>query len=351
MDKQMTATRVKGLGWLIHVAAWGVLFCMPLFFTGNQSEIISFATYIRFITVPLTFIIIFYLNYFYLVKRFIFRKQFTRFIFINLFIIVALILIVHVLMQILPEPPGKVHPPDREWQHVVRFFIANIMIYMLVAALSVAIKMTNSWYQAEAIQKELEKSRTEAELQNLKSQLNPHFLFNTLNNIYSLIAISPDQAQASVHDLSRLLRYVLYESSQLFVSLEKEIDFLRNYIELMRIRLPKQVRIELNISPLIKGDTPIAPLLFISLIENAFKHGVSPVYASFICIDISQNEKQVSCLIRNSYFPKDNYMDKSGSGIGLINLQKRLSLLYPGRHSFTHGKEEEQYYASINIIM
>ena len=121
----------------------------------------------------------------------------------------------------------------------------------------------------------------EAELQNLKSQLNPHFLFNTLNNIYSLIAFSPEKAQEAVHDLSRLLRYVLYESSQPFVSLEKDFDFLRNYVELMRIRLPKHVELKTNIVASSPG-TLIAPLLFISLVENAFKHGVSNNKPSFI---------------------------------------------------------------------
>ena len=100
----------------------------------------------------------------------------------------------------------------------------------------------------ETMRRDLEQSRVEAELQNLKSQLNPHFLFNTLNNIYCLIAFSPDRAQGVVHDLSRLLRYVLYDSNQKFVPLGKELDFIRNYVELMRIRLPEHVSLDLQIS-------------------------------------------------------------------------------------------------------
>ena len=171
----------------------------------------------------------------------------------------------------------------------------NAVIYSFVAGLSVAIKMTDGWYRVAAIQRELEKERAEAELQNLKSQLNPHFLFNTLNNIYSLIAFSPEKAQEAVHDLSRLLRYVLYESSQPFVSLEKDFDFLRNYVELMRIRLPKHVELKTNIVASSPG-TLIAPLLFISLVENAFKHGVSNNKPSFIHLDIHQEGAELSLI-------------------------------------------------------
>ena len=209
--------------------------------------------------------------------------------------------------------------------------------------------MTAGWYKVESVRQELEKSRAEAELQHLKSQLNPHFLFNTLNNIYSLIALSPEKAQESVHDLSRLLRYVLYESSQPRVPVEKEFDFIRNYIELMRIRLPHHVELQTEISDT-KAATEVAPLLFISLIENAFKHGVSNSKPSFIDIHIRQENERIVCLIRNSYFPKDTKTDKSGSGIGLQNLHRRLELLYPGKFIFTNKHNNDEYVAMLEIV-
>ena len=167
---------------------------------------------------------------------------------------------VHLMFELLPHPEWEHPRPEREWQETVGFFMVNAMLYMLVAGLSVAIKMTGSWYEMESSRRELEKSRAEAELQNLKSQLNPHFLFNTLNNIYSLIAFSPEKAQEAVHDLSRLLRYVLYDSSQPMVPLEKELDFIRNYVELMRIRLPEHVKLTTDISSA-TSETQVAPLL------------------------------------------------------------------------------------------
>lgn len=178
--------------------------------------------YLRSVIVPLSFMMVFYVNYFLLINRFLFSRHGWKFFFSNLLLIVGAMLLVHLLMQLLPPP--EIHRPhrlERELQDIIGFFLVNAMLYALVAGLSVAIKMTSGWYQIESMRRELEKSRAEAELQNLKSQLNPHFLFNTLNNIYSLIAFSPERAQEAVHDLSRLLRYVLYDSSQPQVLLEK----------------------------------------------------------------------------------------------------------------------------------
>lgn len=340
----------KPLPGLIHLAAWGVLFGLPFFFTGREAESLTLESYVRFMIVPLSFMLVFYVNYFLLIKQFLFSRHPGRFILSNLLLIALAMLLVHLFIHLLPAPPHMGPPRERAWQDIVGFFLANTILYMLVAGLSVAIRMTGGWYEMATLRNELEKSRAQAELQNLKSQLNPHFLFNTLNNIYSLIAFSPDRAQEAVHDLSRLLRYVLYESSQPMVPLEKELDFVRNYVELMRIRLPEQVEVKADIRASATGAA-IAPLLFISLIENAFKHGVSNGHPSFIHIDIHQEDDLVICSIRNSYFPKDTDRDKSGSGIGLSNLKKRLALLYPDRYLFRAGRDGEAYDALLTLSL
>lgn len=336
------------MGSLIHIVAWGILIGLPFFFTGRETQEVTVESYVRSVIVPLSFMLVFYVNFFFLVKQYLFSRRGWKFFFSNIILIAAAMLLVHLLMQLLPPPEFHRSHPDRELQDVIGFFLVNALLYGLVAGLSVAIKMTSGWYEVESARRELEKSRAEAELQNLKSQLNPHFLFNTLNNIYSLIAFSPERAQEAVHDLSRLLRYVLYESSQPLVSLEKELDFIRNYVELMRIRLPENVVLKTEISP-VKPDVPIAPLLFISLIENAFKHGVSNNHPSYIHLDIHQNGDLIVCSLRNSYFPKDAAQDKSGSGIGLRNLKKRLELLYPNRHIFSCGVEGDSYYSVLEL--
>jgi len=221
------------------------------------------------------------------------------------------------------------------------FISRDIFSLCLIVCLALAIKTTRRWYEEEAIRRELQKSKTEAELKNLKNQINPHFLLNTLNNIYALINFDKEKAQQAVQDLSKLLRYVLYDNQQEFVPLYQEADFIKNYIELMKIRLTDNVIVKTHIDISKESNTMIAPLIFISLIENAFKHGISPIEPS--CIDILLTEaadQKIICEITNSYHPK-NEMDKSGSGIGLEQVRKRLELIYPGKYLWNQGLSED----------
>lgn len=343
----------NGLGKIIHIVAWGILFGLPFFFTGREEETVTVESYMRFVIVPISFMLVFYVNYFILVPKYLFTRRLPEFFVANVLLIVFTMVAVHFLLDLLPDPPQLHHPKPQmgkepPLRNKIGFFLGNAMMYILVSGLSVAIRVTRNWYRIETMRRDLEQSRVEAELQNLKSQLNPHFLFNTLNNIYCLIAFSPDRAQGVVHDLSRLLRYVLYDSNQKFVLLGKELDFIRNYVELMRIRLPEHVSLDLQISGQENEGGMIAPLLFISLIENAFKHGVSNNLPSFIRICITYDKTEVHCRIENSYFPK-NGQDKSGSGIGLVNLEKRLELIYPESYSFRHEQDGDTYIADLQI--
>ena len=184
-------------------------------------------------------------------------------------------------------------------------------------------------------------------MQQLRSQIDPHFLFNTLNNIYSLIQIDPAQAQEAVHDLSGMLRYVLYESQKDTVPLAKECEFLNEYVKLMGARLTSGVKLEVSL-PSSLSNRQIAPLLFIPLVENAFKHGISDTDESFIRIELKEDGEYVTCLVENSCFPKDD-TDRSGSGIGITNLKRRLDLLYPGAYSFEYGRVQSVYRSLLRI--
>lgn len=221
---------------------------------------------------------------------------------------------------------------------------------ILTVGLSAAIRMSRRWAANENARREAEQQRTEAELKNLRSQLNPHFLLNTLNNIYALIAFDADKAQQAVQELSRLLRHVLYDNQQNLVPLNKEMDFIRNYIALMRIRLAANVTVETHFDIGPENRTEIAPLIFISLIENAFKHGISPTEPSYIRIRFSQTDNCVCCEIINSYHPKSQ-TDKSGSGIGLEQVRRRLELSYPGRYTWKQGIDEtgKEYHSTLTI--
>ena len=344
----MTAFQSKYAGWPVHLTVWAVILGMPLFVTGPDRPLMTGHQYIRFLLVPLSFMVVFYTNYFLLIDRCLTKRRFGSFSGYNILLIGAVMVGVHLLFHYV-LPPDSARPPlERPWQDSVRFFVGNAMLYLLVVGVGVAIRMTSGWYRAEAARQELEHRRTEAELQNLKSQINPHFLFNTLNNIYSLIQLDAGRAQQAVHDLSRLLRYVLYDSSRPAVPLEAEIAFLRDYIELMRIRLPRHVRVFVSL-PDAPSQTPVAPLLFISLVENAFKHGVSDDKPSYVTIDIHETGGQLICRIKNSFFPKSPDSDRSGSGIGLTNLSKRLAMIYPERHTFECGQTGDAYQALLCI--
>ena len=335
----------KVLKYVIQVIGWGIVFGFPLFFTWKEVEPISWLRYLGYVFVPVAFMIVFYCNYFFLIDRLLFRRGLVQFFLVNLvlFVVLSLLLDWWHGYYVVNIQGNKFHiggPPK------IVFILRDCMTMALTAALSVAIRMTENWYVLEDEKKELEKARAEAELQNLKNQLNPHFLFNTLNNIYSLIAIAPERAQYAVHDLSRLLRHVLYEDKQQFVSLEQELIFMKSYIELMGLRLSDKVDLRVELPDDGKGVL-VAPLLFITLIENDFKHGISLTEKSFVHIYFKvEDSGKMHCRIENSNYPKkDN--DRSGSGIGLENLRKRLDLLYPGKYRLNTQLEGKTYVAEL----
>jgi LytS/YehU family sensor histidine kinase len=171
-----------------------------------------------------------------------------------------------------------------------------------------------------------------------------------LNNIYSLISINTEDSQNAVLKLSRLMRYLLYESEQGEIKLNSEIDFMNNYIDLMRLRLTDKVK--LNVSfPSDYENITIPPLLFISIIENAFKHGISYREKSFIDIAMDVSEEMINFKCVNSMVTNNNTELKENSGIGLENLQKRLKLLFPDRHEFKIEKSESTYHVTVRISL
>lgn len=343
---------------LIHIIGWGIVFGFPFLLMNRSGFTVSWIDYLRHgSAVPVSFLIVFYINYCFFIPRFLFEGRTKQYILLNILLIFCTAVGVHFWQEFIfhtyvkPEPPKRPGPPG--WIFIMR----DVFSMVLTVGLAAAIRMSDRWIKVEAARREAEKSRAEAEksraeaeLKNLRNQLNPHFLLNTLNNIYALIAFDSDKAQAAVQELSRLLRHVLYDNQQNSVALGKEMDFIRNYIELMRIRLSSNVTVETQISVRPDSRTEIAPLIFISLIENAFKHGISPTQPSFIRIHFSESPGQVCCEIINSYHPK-NQADKSGSGIGLEQVQKRLELTYPNHYRWKQGVSEDgKEYKSCLVI-
>lgn len=316
----------------IHTIAWMLFFLLPILiieYTGSHSGPLP----IPFVALPTAYLIAFYANYFFLTDHFLFKRKTAAFVLLNIALVILLCAGLYLMHEILPfydKMPVQKPPHDP----VILILLRDAGSIICFIGLSTGLKTMMLWKRAESKNRKLEQERAEAELKNLKNQLNPHFLFNTLNNIYALIAVNGDRAQKAVLELSRLLRYVLYENKERYVPVEQELNFLQDYIGLMRLRQNRQTRIEVNIDNRGCKNCLIAPLLFIPLIENAFKHGIDPIQDSFIEIDItSPQEGTICCSVRNSSFPKDSE-DHSGSGIGLDNIRRQLDLLYPGKYTF-----------------
>ena len=339
----------------LHVLCWGIVLFIPLFFFGpHDSTGVLTRRFVRGLGGPLSYMILFYLNYLWLVPRLYFNDRKRLFFAIN---VVAVLLCLGFLYEwweltrgFLAEHAQAASQPRPHHGPRLPMLFYNGISLILVVGLSLAISMSRRWQHMEDARKAAEQSRTQAELSNLRNQLNPHFLLNTLNNIYALIAFDATKAQTAVEELSRLLRHVLYDNQQPFVPLHKEVAFMQNYIELMKIRVSSGMTITTDIDIAPDDSTPVAPLLFISLLENAFKHGISPSGKGMIHVAMHQQGGQVTCDIVNSHHPKrDN--DKSGSGIGLEQVGKRLELLYPGRYTWQHSvNEADNTYRSTIII-
>lgn len=349
--KKLFAQHYRTFQVLIHVICWLIVFIFPLLLVDRSSEFFSWEHYIRRSVVPAFFVVVFYLNYFLLIPAFLFKEQQYRYIIINAFLVVVMGFLLHYVQKyyLIPmqQPIGPVNrPPKSEFA----FIIGDILGMTFTVGISAIFRISGRWNRLEAARREAERQRTEAELKNLRNQLNPHFLLNTLNNIYALIAFDSGKAQQAVQDLSKLLRHMLYDNQQTYVSLGKEVEFIHNYIELMRIRLSSNVTLKTHLNINRDSRTLITPLIFISLIENAFKHGISPTEPSRINIFLSENEHKVVCEIINTNYPKSD-QDKSGSGIGLPQVYKRLELIYNGRYTWekTISDDGKEYRSCLTI--
>jgi len=244
------------------------------------------------------------------------------------------------------------HIPDEHHRQfaLANFYASSFVAILMSAFLACIALLVHHVRRSMVIKRQLkeeQQKRTEAELEWLKNQLNPHFLFNTLNNISSLVQIDADKAQDAIAQLSDLLRYAMYESRHEMVPIQGEVEFMRNYISLMELRCNDKTTVNYQLS-IVNYQLNIAPLLFISLIENAFKHGVSSSRPSKIDISLKQEDDQLVFTCDNTNYPKDD-ADRSGSGIGLENTRRRLELMYQGRYTWEQSLENDIYHVRITI--
>ncbi len=335
----------------LQLLGWGVILGLSLFWSfGSSSENIDSYGVARFtlnIVIPL--MLIYLLNYALLIPEFLFKRGSSLFFLANFFLVLALLGVsfsisrFDILAALRPEgnPPRSVN---------LMFLMRDLINYVLMIGLVTALRLSERLHQSEEALREAENARVKAELDNLRSQINPHFLLNTLNNIYALTAIDTDKAQKTIKELSDLLRYILYDNLSDKVLLSKEIEFLKTYIELMSIRLPRKVQLTTDFQAASSGESTIAPLIFISLIENAFKHSVSASGEGFIDIRFKEDSQsgEVTLSITNSNNAKQD-QDKSGHGIGLEQVRRRLELLYANNYSWEVSQTPELYSSILTL--
>ncbi|MBS9461931.1 histidine kinase [Flagellimonas sp. 389] len=322
---------------ILHLMAWAVLLLIPYFLTLNydeETDHVFLKTLERSWLHLFFYAIIFYINFLFLIDRYLFKKNAVAFFLINALLIALSIWMREALKtnyfdEFLASKNGAPKGRPKE----IMFYL-SVIASSVPIAFSVALKTMQRWTRTEAEKKEAANIKLQSEIQHLKYQLQPHFFFNSLNNIYSLVDISQERAKKTIHRLGKLMRYLLYETNIEKVGLQDEIDFMIQYIELMRLRFSEKISISYTF-PKNADKIKITPLLFITLIENAFKHGIPASKEATLTFSMEIIGKTLVFKAINQNFPK-KVSDKSGSGIGLENLSKRLKLLYPNKHTFTN---------------
>ena len=340
----------KYLTIIIHLAAWVVVYFLPeLFFEAPADSIFFFKRNLHFILV----VLFFYLNYFIFVPQLLLRKKQIIFALVLILSIVFTYYVNDFIMQEVRQKyiPVKTYPTQEQtirMQHRMEHRrqaenMGTMVVVLIGFFISTVMRETGEWYIQEKQSKEMEKQKLVSELSFLKSQVNPHFLFNSLNGIYALAIKKSDKTPGAILQLSDLMRHMLYESEKERVDLSKEVDYLKNYIALQKLRLAKDAVIEFDVKGEVAGKQ-IEPMLFIPFLENAFKHGVDSEGADIrIRLEVKQNRLNFSMFNRVSAARQKDRV----SGIGLVNVKKRLDLHYGDQYKLDY--EEKNGIFTVNL--
>ena len=330
----------KGYLKLLHFSIWLLLFLYPMASLNEQYLVLR-----NWLSLTSIFIA-FYLNYFFLVDHFFLKNKKFQFYALNLILIVVLFAFISFFIRNSVFHPSLKGEPIREIRSGAMTTVNVILPIILGIGMCVGLKVNTHLNKNKLLLQEVKQTQLNAEIKYLKYQVQPHFLFNTLNNIYALIDKSPLLAKQSVHTMSKMMRYLLHDASNNQVPLVKEIEFLERYIDLMQLRVSSNLKLKKNF-PIINQPIKIAPLILITFIENAFKHGIDAVKDSYITINLEIEKDLIKYSVTNSSFPdKEKHTD---SGIGLENLKKRLDLLYPKRFDLITKEENNTYIAQLTL--
>ncbi len=340
---------------IIHLAAWFCFLLLPFVFFPRPKDF-SIERYLSdfFIANSILLIAFYYLNTYLIIPRLLEQKKFVAY---TLIILALLIFygcfprIYHYFFGSFQPQPQGIRPPDsgrpRNFQQPL-LAPGNIAVFLLIFVFSTGVKVINQWLRSEQRNKEIATEKLNAELSFLKAQINPHFLFNTLNNIYALASAQSEYTAPAIMKLSSIMRYVLTEARNDLVSLEKEILFTTNYIELLKMRLTDKSSIDFTI----KGDPlgrQIAPLLLLPFVENAFKYGISTREKSPIIILLEIKQDSLYFSVSNFKHINTSLKMTDNTGIGINNTRRRLDLLYENRHALTIDDTAGKFTVHLNI--
>jgi two-component system, LytTR family, sensor kinase len=357
---------------VIHIAAWACFLLLPLvlFYRPREHESTFFPEHYFTISFFVNYAIIisfYYLNSYVFIPKLLDTKKFVAYTLLILALLIFYGFVPRIEHAVFgPQPfysslsagpggsgfsgasglPGSLRPPRPRNPPLLS--PGNLVIFLMVFVFSTGIRVIDRWLRSEQRAKEIANEKLKAELSFLKAQINPHFLFNTLNNIYALASAQSEQTAAAVMKLSSIMRYVLTEAKNDLVPLEKEILFTSHYIELQKMRLTDKTSIDFTI----KGDPlgrEIAPLLLLPFVENAFKYGVSTRECSPIHILLDIKEEALYFSISNHKHFNTTLRMADNTGIGINNTRRRLDLLYPGRHELIINDKSNEFTVHLNI--
>jgi CRISPR/Cas system CSM-associated protein Csm2 small subunit len=362
-------TREKATRIILHVLIWVVIIGLPIYAARRFRMGGNFL--LTYYTITAISAFIFYLNYLFLIPLLFFQKKRYRY-YISILAVVFFFYFIsdftneHISDiiskngnsdQIIRSPgeERRMKPPPIQMRRpgfVIAMPNAQLIGYTLsslfMVFLSLGLRVLERQSKIEKIQEEMEKAKLNAELTLLKNQISPHFFFNTLNNIYSLIGRNNEDSKDAVIKLSKMMRYVLNESGSDNKLLSDEVEFMNNYIDLMKLRIGSKTRISVNF-PTENKNLMIPHLLFISLIENAFKYGISVQEESFVNINLECGGNNILFKCENGLPESNTGPIFASTGIGLENLKKRLGLLYPGRHELLIDKAKNKFEVNLTI--
>lgn len=331
---------------ITHIIFWLAYWCVYAFLmslTGKDSFFFFFYETTMFIPIDISAT---YFTIYFLMPRFLYARKYIAF---SIYFTLSTIFTIFIVQSI----HYYIYLPWLHPEHAFKynFFQFNYYYFMIstnsVVVFAAAIKLTKHWYNDQNLKRQLEKQNLVSELALLRSQINPHFLFNTLNNIDSLIHLNKDMASASIMKLSDILRYMLYEANADKVSLEKETQYIRSLIDLHSLRYVNKDFIKLNIKGNFK-NVMIPPMLFVPFVENAIKHGDKNCNSPGIVIEIIAQDKEIHFMIENQVGTSQN-KDKTG-GIGLHNVKRRLDLLFANNYNLEIKQQNKKYTVKLKLL-